>query len=149
MRVLYHIMSIITINFLFFDSNNTPIRTPAILFLYRLKEILFYIKLHLNSFNKNIGIYHPPLKTGSKIAACFLLLYRKLPKNSRAAIVFIYAILSARIGCNVTLLYSSICLPKNAAADCASLISTPVGTLICSPVSITTAPVTSPDAIIG
>ena len=45
--------------------------------------------------------------------------------------------------------YSSICFPRKAAADCASLISVSVGTFIDSPLSIITAPVTSPDAIIG
>lgn len=43
----------------------------------------------------------------------------------------------------------SICLPKNAAADCASLISGADGTFTLSELSITTAPITSPEAIIG
>lgn len=141
-------MSIITINFLFFDANNTPIRISAILLLYRLKEILFYIKLHLNSFNKNRGIYPLHSKQAAKLLPVFYYFIGNCSKTVGQISVDTIK-LSAQIGCNVTLLYSSICLPKNAAADCASLISTPVGTLIWSPVSITTAPVTSPDAIIG
>ena len=45
--------------------------------------------------------------------------------------------------------YSSICLPRNAAALCASFVSTFVGIFAVSPVSITTAPITSPEAMIG
>ena len=43
----------------------------------------------------------------------------------------------------------SICLPKKAAADCASLISAVEGSLTFSPLSMTTAPITSPEAMMG
>ena len=43
----------------------------------------------------------------------------------------------------------SICFPKNAAADCASFTSAFDGSRRFSPLSRTTAPITSPDAMIG